>query len=101
MKKSLREILDAVTWMVDPGHGWLQVPRQMALEMKLAATTYSYVDEKHIYLEEDCDAASFFNYLEKAFGREPVRSALIQKNVAEKYYDDCFIRELPRWCGSL
>ena len=56
----------------DPGHGWVKVP--LTLLMKLGIidkiTTYSYMRGEFAYLEEDCDASTFFNAM-KAKGIEP------------------------------
>ena len=47
----------------DPGHGWLQVPielaRQAERESGFRLSTCSYQDETFAYLEEDCDAPAF------------------------------------------
>ena len=51
----------------DPSHGWLAAPIDEILEAKLSISGYSYInrDEGMAYLEEDCDAMVFINYLEK------------------------------------
>lgn len=47
----------------DPGHGWLKVSRKELEELGLVDTisTFSYQRKDAVYLEEDCDAAAFFN----------------------------------------
>lgn len=48
------------TFFGDTGHGWLQVPHSFIWELGLQdrISSYSYVDETHAYLEEDCDYAA-------------------------------------------
>ena len=42
----------------DAGHGWLKVPKADMLPSKISRISrFSYQDESHFYLEEDCDAA--------------------------------------------
>ena len=51
-----------LTWYFDPGHAWLQVPRETLREFGLKASDFSefsYADWHHLYLEEDCDAGKF------------------------------------------
>ena len=46
----------------DPGHGWLEVPRQEIDSLGIAAkiTPYSYQKGEMVYLEEDCDMFTFY-----------------------------------------
>ena len=46
----------------DPGHGWLEVPKSMLVELGIQRhiTAYSYENGDLAYLEEDCDAGTFF-----------------------------------------
>lgn len=52
----------------DPGHGWLAVPTKtlflMPIELIAKISRYSYQSDsgKTVYLEEDCDAAIFFEW---------------------------------------
>ena len=57
----------------DPGHGWLAVKRKELAELEIAdkITPYSYVKGDSVYLEEDCDMATFFNAYRSRFGRDP------------------------------
>lgn len=54
----------------DPGHGWLQVPRSLfeIFPDKEKISKYSYHDfeKQYFYLEEDCDADLFIEWLKKA-----------------------------------
>jgi len=45
----------------DPGHGWLQAPHSLIIELGIQKdiSPYSYVDDTHAYLEEDCDYSVF------------------------------------------
>lgn len=47
----------------DPGHGWLLVPYADIAELgiKDKITSYSYLLKGHVWLEEDCDAATFLD----------------------------------------
>jgi hypothetical protein len=57
----------------DPGHGWLAVKSKLILAMNLQdkISAYSYVKGKTCYLEEDCDAAVFFEKYKELFGKSP------------------------------
>jgi len=46
---------------IDPGHGWLRVPRQEIKDAGIAVTAYSYWDGQYGYLEEDIDAGRFID----------------------------------------
>lgn len=75
----------------DSGHGWLAVKRQELIDMGILhkITHYSYQRGATVYLEEDCDATTFFNakglnthgdirltmnLIEKHCNRSPIRS---------------------------
>ncbi len=77
-----------ITKHTDPGHGWYAVKRALLAQLGIIGqiTPYSYVSRAGttVYLEEDCDATTFFNAA-KAAGwtvtvvesykeRSPVRS---------------------------
>lgn len=57
----------------DPGHGWFAVKRSELLKLGIAdkITGFSYVRGGTVYLEEDCDAARFFEAYEQQFGSKP------------------------------
>jgi hypothetical protein len=48
---------------LDPGHGWLKVPRQELQELGIAhlITPYSYQRGDWVFLEEDRDLTTFAN----------------------------------------
>lgn len=54
-------------YIQDPGHGWLEVPRQLLAELGIEydITRYSYVEGAKAYLEEDCDMSLFMAEFEK------------------------------------
>jgi len=58
-------IINSVVWHSDPGHAWLEVPRQLLGEFK--PSRYSYQKGDRVYLEEDCDVLGWL----QATGREP------------------------------
>jgi hypothetical protein len=51
------------TFYSDPGHGWIEVdiPELIRLGIFLDISSYSYVNGKKAYLEEDMDAGTFLN----------------------------------------
>jgi len=55
----------------DPGHGWLEVKyselKDLGIEDKISS--YSYIKDDAVYLEEDCDATDYLNAM-KAKGNE-------------------------------
>jgi len=56
-----------LTFYRDPGHGWLKVPVKVIKHLNLQdqITTYSFQRNKHVYLEEDCDAPKVLNKLKE------------------------------------
>jgi len=55
------EISAHLTFISDPGHGWLRVPLAdiAALGIEGDISPYSFIDGRFAYLEEDCDYAVF------------------------------------------
>ena len=47
------------TFIEDPGHGWLMVPKDVARQVGYKPTGYDYETEDHWYFEEDCSALAF------------------------------------------
>lgn len=49
--------------IVDPGHGWLKVPKKLLVELGIAdkITPYSYMRGDYAYLEEDGDLSTFMD----------------------------------------
>ncbi len=54
-------------FFMDPGHGWLRVPRKMVEGLDISP--YSYQRGDWVYLEEDDDMEKFVVY----FGKENLR----------------------------
>lgn len=75
----------------DDGHGWLQVPKQIYLEIGYSASNYSYQDDEFVYLEEDCDASRFEDKASK--------QGLILKVTYKQHDGNCFIRSKNRLSG--
>lgn len=57
----------------DPGHGWIKVPHRLLAELEIAdkISNYSYSRADYAYLEEDMDAATFFNAYRARHGYDP------------------------------
>ena len=75
----------------DPGHGWIAVRlrelKELGIEKEISQ--YSYCKGDTVYLEEDCDAAAFFNAYTKVFGKSPT--------YRESYLERTPIRHYPRY----
>jgi len=57
------ELSAKLTFIIDPGHGWLKVPigELAALGIAEQITMYSFVDGRFVYLEEDVDAGTYLS----------------------------------------
>jgi len=55
------EISAHLTFIFDPGHGWLRVPLAdvAALGIEGDISPYSFIDGRYAYLEGDCDYPVF------------------------------------------
>jgi len=53
----------------DASHGWLKVDKSLLAKLNIShlITDFSYMKGNYAYLEEDCDATTFFNAFEKAY----------------------------------
>jgi hypothetical protein len=51
------------THYTDPGHGWLAVKAKELVELGIAnnISSYSYINGKTVYLEEDSDAPRYLD----------------------------------------
>jgi hypothetical protein len=60
-------------WAMDAGHEWLAVKKQELTDLNIAdkITEFSYVKGSTVYLEGDCDAATFINAYTAKFGVAP------------------------------
>jgi hypothetical protein len=84
-------ITKKLTYHTDPAHGWIEVTRADidALEIAHLITPYSYMKDKRVFLEEDCDA---YQFMESAKAKGWIL------NVTEKHTNgDSFIRSLFPW----
>jgi len=71
--------LEGMTWILDPGHGWLRVVKSVYPDAVNHGTGYGYEDELAVYLEEDCEAGSFLRSLGFTPDNRP--------DIAKKYSD--------------
>lgn len=76
----------------DPGHGWLHVKLDELVELGITdkISGYSYRRGNDVYLEEDCDMATFMHAMEA----KGVQIKLAFINERER---DSFIRSLRRY----
>jgi hypothetical protein len=76
----------------DAGHGWLHVKldelKELGIQDKISH--YSYIRGNDVYLEEDCDMATFMNAME-AKGIQIHLAYINERN------NDSFIRLLRRY----
>lgn len=78
-------------YIQDPGHGWIKTPVKLLIELGIASeiSSYSYYRDGFAYLEEDCDAARFFNAFNARFGIDPKlrsRVAREKRSKIRSYY---------------
>jgi hypothetical protein len=83
--------MQTFTFYADPGHGWLEVPRDLLHDLGIAddISRYSYQRLDKVFLEEDCDL-SLFTRAMGAAGRE-------FKVVETHTNGDSFVRSLPAY----
>lgn len=57
----------------DPGHGWVKVPVNLLVTLGIhdQVSHFSYYRNAFAYLEEDSDAALFFNAFHARHGHDP------------------------------
>lgn len=87
------ELSTHLTFIADPGHGWLRVPLAeiVALGLETQISVYSYIEGQYAYLEEDCDCP---RYLETRAAQ-----GLPRPEITEQYVDR-FAQpalSLPKW----
>ena len=77
------------TYHTDPGHGWIEVPKDLATALGFVKdiSSYSYHDQDNYYLEEDGDAGLLFDALTNR-GQE---YKTLNQNVGQ---GDSFVRSL-------
>jgi hypothetical protein len=73
----------------DPGHGWLAVKRKELIELGILdkVSYYSYQKGQTVYLEEDCDAALFFNAYRAKHGTDPKYRDSYLERTPIRYYN--------------
>ena len=81
----MHEFSQVLTFVSDPGHGWLAVPLTdiAALVVETKISPYSFIDGRFAYLEEDEDYAV---YMDALAARGLPRPEIRQEYVA---YFDC------------
>jgi hypothetical protein len=91
--------MNKYTWHIDPGHAWLEAPvdevRRFERTEQVQLSDYSYRRLDSVYLEEDCDATAFLNWI----GRDnftlqdcPEDGGWIRNlNRYESYWNHCFM----------
>ena len=80
-----------ITYFNDGGHGWYSVKRSKLESMGVLSkiSSFSYQRGESVYLEEDCDAALFFNNL-----TEEEKQSI---KVIDSYYDRSPVRNYERF----
>jgi hypothetical protein len=75
-------------YIQDPGHGWLEVPRNLLTKLGIEydITAYSYIDRSRAYLEEDCDMSLFLKAFKDQVGEYELKEVHVNH--------DSFIRNL-------
>ena len=75
----------------DPGHGWLEVPREDldALKIRDQISGCSYAGSGKVYLEEDCDANVYMG--------AAIAAGIHVKSEYQHTNEDSFIRSLPQF----
>lgn len=84
----------SLTFHCDPAHGWLEVSRDIVLNIGLKPTDFSKYsfksrDGQKFYLEEDCDLTKFLFAYGKMCGKLP-------RFVDNYSAGESFVRRLPR-----
>lgn len=87
--------MQTFTYYQDPGHGWLAVPRELLHDLGIAdeISGCSYQRLETVFLEEDCDLATFTRAMGAA-GRE-------FKTLETYSHGDSFVRALPSYCAEV
>jgi hypothetical protein len=80
-----------LTYLQDPGHGWIACPLSLAHDLRIAerVSPYSYVESSTLWLEEDCDASLLIEALERSGTPFTLRHVHVNR--------DAYVRNLPRW----
>jgi hypothetical protein len=85
-------MLKIFSYYSDPGHGWIKVPMSLLIDLEIAhkISRYSYMRKGFAYLEEDCDASTFFNAYRARYGIDPKVKEYSAREKSSKIrsYDD-------------
>lgn len=76
---------------IDPAHSWLRVSRAAVAPIADKISTYSYITWGHVYLEEDCDASIYLDYLKSKNSQYTI------KNIYTGERKHCAIRNYPAY----
>ena len=71
------------TFYSDPGHAWLEVPRQDVRTLGVEVSHYSYMRGPLAYLEEDCDASAFLTAAKSAGWTVTIREQYVDPQPGE------------------
>lgn len=92
LKSDVRYRMSKKTYVfhTDPGHGWLAVRKSelIALDVLERITPYSYMKGDTVYLEEDCDAATFMQAYQEKVGKELLYRSSYQEKTPIRYYEN-------------
>lgn len=79
----------------DPGHSWLAVPMSYLRELGIAGeiSSFSYMQGRTAYLEEDCDAGSFWEAWKAHHGMVP--------RIRESYRERSHVRRMAPYSPSV
>jgi len=80
----MMDLSSHLTFLSDPGHGWLQVPlvEIVALEIEGQISSYSYIQGEFAYLEEDCDCPRYLQAREsRGFPRPVIEAQFVERFV--------------------
>lgn len=80
-----------LTFLNDPGHGWLSVSNKDVKELGIAdeISRYSYMSPTRSYLEEDCDAGIFLNAAKAAGWEVEIKNSYVESTPIRNYPDFC------------
>lgn len=82
----------------DSAHGWAKVSineiKDLGIEKDI--TTYSYMTNDSVYLEEDCDLSLYINAIKKQYGDDIDVNFVEHKSRVDENGLSC-IRDYPRY----
>ena len=87
-----------INFYSDSAHGWAKVSineiKELGIEKDI--TTYSYVADDSVYLEEDYDLSLYINAIKKEYGDDIDINFIDHKSRVDKDGLSC-IRDYPRY----